>query len=143
MERALHTIEEAQLPELSLLVFDLHWSRGEFARCEELLEQLQREVRDPYLDAMRANTLVMRGEHERARELALRAREAVPEVRETWIALMNPSVGCGDHALSLEAMQHLAGEFGMPPAEIEEGYDLEAFHGSPQGEEWAAWLAAR
>lgn len=140
---ALTEIEQARLPELSLALIDLHWERGDYARCEALVEDLERAVGDPYLDAFHANVLVMRGEGRAAQALAARARDAVPELQETWWAVANANLAAGDHAAAREAMQRLVTEFAVRAERLDAELDLATFQRSPEQAAWEAFKAER
>lgn len=144
MRAAIRDIEALGRPELRMLLIDLHAALGDGARCEELIDELELSVRDPYLDVVRANFLASRGQGPRAFACALRARLAVPELELTWSALLVSSVLVGEHGSTREALERLS-EFGHDPQGLEDlnGLDLSAFRASPEFERWRAWRADR
>lgn len=100
-------------------------------------------VGDPFLDSQRAMEHLELGEVERALALATRSAQAVPRAASGWWAQRHCALAAGRFAEAREAMERLAGELGVPLAEVESGDDLDAFRASPEGAAWEAWKARR
>ena len=123
--------------ELTLLLYDFHWLRGDYERCEEILDEIERNVLgDAYVDILRALLRIDAGDSEAAEASARKAVERDPrlEYHALWprlsIALIEE-----DHAATLALLIELS-DWGIEFDDLTEFEDYAAFVASPQHEKW-------
>ncbi|MCO5172267.1 MAG: hypothetical protein M9894_38710 [Planctomycetes bacterium] len=119
-----------------VLALELAWARGDHPGTLAAIDALDARVGgDPYLDAVRAGVHQAAGDPIRGLALALRAVEALPDMRHTWWALLEYAVEAREHGATRRALERLQA-FGYDRADLEEAVDLEAFLASPEGQAW-------
>ena len=138
-KQALEAARLADVGEIPLAVigYDYAFALGDYPEALRSLGILDREVGgDLYLDLHRGIIHLAAGETATAKDLALRAEDAAPWSRLTWLLLGEVGLAEPDHDLTLRALRRLRDDFGVEFGDLRLVPKYATFVVSPQFRQW-------
>lgn len=123
----------------ALVTLDHSFLQQRYDECLKKLDILERDLgADGHLYCLRANVWLEKGDLRQARDSALRAAQAEPELKEAWWAQLRVSLRASDDAETARLLAHMEQGLGIEIGDISKIAGYQGFVQSPEYRQWQA-----
>lgn len=124
---------------IDMMSIDVHTYNEDFDKALACLDRLERSVGgDPYLNVLRASTLLLQGKDAEAKKLAGKAIEEEETLLDAYWALITVSLRQNSYDETLALMNDVESNFDVEFYDLETIPDYAGFIESPQYQQWLA-----
>lgn len=125
-------------PAADLFAIDAHFHRKQWQWAEALaaIDRLDRVVKDPHLNVMRAGVLIEQSKLDEARAVAQAGIAAEPDLPDLYWAQVTVALKKKDHAETARLLGAIERDLGIGIADLTTLPEYAAFVESPQYQKW-------
>lgn len=130
-----------QDPATLLASVDLWFLKKEFGKVRGIVEKLDARVGgDPYLEVIRANTLIAEEKFEEAKKVLQRGVAKEPTLTDAWFVLVDLSINQNTHAETARLLDAATKSAGVEWSGIPDAEHFAGFRASKEGKAWLSRL---